>query len=437
MRRRKPGAVILERDHHSISRRDIDPDALKVLYRLSSCHHLAYLAGGAVRDLLLGRAPKDFDITTSAHPNEVKKLFKNCFLIGRRFRLAHIRFGTKIIECSTFRKEPEPVDATNEEESSLYQHRNNDFGTPEEDAARRDFTVNGIFYSIDKFRIIDYVGGLDDLKKKVIRTIGEPGVRMQEDPVRMLRAIRFASRLKFTIERRTWKAILKYHKEILKASPARLTEEIQRLFTYKSGHDAMRLMKESGLLKDLLPWVDHYLSKASDKGKLFWSCLAALDSTAPDDSAPPSALVFASMCYPMFLEKYTAAQKKDPRVRALDIAQEVLTDKDGKTRIAKMDFYRVCNILDSQHRFETWTTGRFSKQKFVGRMDFKVAADFYEVQATARGLDIPAHRPWKQLYKESGKSERLDENGKPARTRRRGGRRRRDPKRIPENTENA
>ncbi len=421
LRKRKPGAVILERDSHGISRNDIDHDAIKILYRLNRFNHLAYLAGGAVRDLLLDKTPKDFDITTSAHPNEIKKLFKNCVLIGRRFRLAHIRFGPKIIECSTFRKKPEPIDATNEEEASLYQARNNDFGTPEEDAFRRDFTVNGIFYSTDKFRVIDHVGGLEDLKKKIIRTIGEPDVRMKEDPVRMLRAIRFASRLKFKIERKTWKSILKCHSEILKAAPARLTEEIQKLFSYKSGHDSMRLMKQAGLLKDLMPWIDQYLSKASDKGKLFWRCLEALDASRKNDASPPAALVFASMYYPMFLEKMAVAQKENSRVSSQDVAQAVLQDEKGRPRIPRVDFYRVCNMFDSQRRFETWKDGRFSKKRFVARMDFRASAAFYDIQVAARDVKVSSKRPWMDLYRESGAESRDKERDGPVRRSRRGG----------------
>jgi poly(A) polymerase len=430
LRKRKPRVIVVDRDKHILSRKNIDSDALKVLSHLNRHDHVACLAGGAVRDLLLERTPKDFDVTTSAHPNEVKKLFKNSVLIGRRFRLAHIRFGRKIIECSTFRKKPEPVDATNEEEASLYQHRDNSFGTPEEDAWRRDFTINGLFYDLRRFEVVDYVGGLEDLEKKVIRTIGDPDVRMQEDPVRMLRAIRFASRLGFKIERRTWKAIRKQRREILKAAPARLTDEIQKLFSHGAGHDAMRLLKEAGLLKDLLPWVDKYLSSSADKGKLFWRCLQALDANKAVDGNPPPSLVFASMAYPMFLEKMAVARKKDERVSSLDVAQEMLTGSNGKPVIPRWDFYRVSNIFDAQRRFETWTGGRFSKKRFVCRPDFRASAAFYDIQTTARDIKISSKKPWMDLYKESAPPpERSERKRPPARRGRRGGRGRRPPPR--------
>src|SRR5205814_10093283 len=203
---------IVRREEHSLSRKDIDPDALKVLYRLRQFDHTAYLDGGSVRDLLLGRRPKDFDIGTSAHPYQVKKLFRNCWIIGRRFRLAHVRFGMKAIEVATFRRQltaaelaapEEPgegivVDELGDIDRML--HRDNTFGTPEEDAFRRDFTVNALFYDIADFSIIDYVGGLEDLRAGLVRCIGDPEVRLREDPVRMLRAIALASRLDFTID---------------------------------------------------------------------------------------------------------------------------------------------------------------------------------------------------------------------------------------------
>src|ERR671920_1916826 len=199
--------VIVPRAEHPISRRDIDADALKVLYRLHESGYVAYLVGGSVRDLLLSRRPKDFDIGTSAHPYQIKKLFRNCWIIGRRFRLAHVKFGTKVIEVATFRRQvaageevvqdgvPAPDPTTPEGEHQI--HRDNTFGTPEEDAFRRDFTINALFYDIATFSIIDYVGGLDDLRAGVVRAIGDPEVRLREDPVRMLRAISLAARLEF------------------------------------------------------------------------------------------------------------------------------------------------------------------------------------------------------------------------------------------------
>src|SRR6476646_5019047 len=203
--------TIVPRSQHTLSRRDVDPDALKVLYRLHEHNYIAYLVGGSVRDLLLQRRPKDFDIGTSAHPHQVKKLFRNCWIIGRRFRLAHVRFGTKTIEVATFRRlvSPEELAATEAEAAAIEAsadaaddrsqdardrlvHRDNTFGTPEEDAFRRDFTINALFYDIGTFSIIDYTGGLQDLRDRLVRCIGDPTERFQEDPVRMLRAVAMA-----------------------------------------------------------------------------------------------------------------------------------------------------------------------------------------------------------------------------------------------------
>src|SRR5436190_12568416 len=230
---------IVPREEHSISRRDIDPDALKVLYRLRQFDHVAYLVGGSVRDLLLGRRPKDFDIGTSAHPYQVKKLFRNCWIIGRRFRLAHVKFGSKVIEVATFRRQVAPGEEVvqdgvpapdpNTPEGEHLIHHDNTFGTPEEDAFRRDFTINALAYDIASFSIIDYVGGLDDLHAAVVRSIGDPDVRLREDPVRMIRAIALAARLDFAIEPPVLDAIRRHRHEIAKASPPRMLEEYYKI----------------------------------------------------------------------------------------------------------------------------------------------------------------------------------------------------------------
>src|SRR5438093_11035009 len=230
---------VISREEHTLSRRDIDPDALKVLYRLRQGDHIAYLVGGSVRDLLLGRRPKDFDIGTSAHPYQVKKLFRNCWIIGRRFRLAHVKFGMKVVEVATFRRQvvageevvadgvPAPDPTTPEGEQLI--HHDNTFGTPEEDAFRRDFTINALFYDIATFSVIDYVGGLEDLRAGVVRSIGDPEVRLREDPVRMLRAVALAARLNFTIDPPVVDAIRALRHEIARSSPPRMLEEYYKI----------------------------------------------------------------------------------------------------------------------------------------------------------------------------------------------------------------
>ena len=268
--------VVCARADHCISRKNIDPDALKVLYRLSSLGYVAYLVGGGVRDLLLGRQPKDFDVGTSAKPNEVKRAFRNCFLIGRRFRLAHVRFGQKVIETATFRQNSQTVGEIIEHaaEGPL---EDNTFGTPETDAYRRDFTVNGLFYNIKDFSVIDYVGGLKDLKKRLIRSIGDPMIRFREDPVRMMRAIKFSARLDFVIERKTGKAIRSLHSCILTASVPRLCEELFRLFSYGTSEKAFRMLWNFGLMGDLLPDLAKFIDSDGGEKSATWKYLAVLD----------------------------------------------------------------------------------------------------------------------------------------------------------------
>jgi poly(A) polymerase len=229
--------LVIPRAEHPISRSRIDPDALKVLYRLNQHSHLAYLVGGSVRDLLLGRQPKDFDIGTSAHPYEIKRLFRNCWIIGRRFRLAHVKFGPKTIEVATFRRKvpageeaapradaTAPAGVTEIARHLRVVHHDNTFGTPEEDAFRRDFTLNALFYDIATFSLIDYPGGLADLRAGLIRCIGDPNERFAEDPVRMLRAVALEARLDFRIDPPILEAIERKRLEMDRSAPPRLIE---------------------------------------------------------------------------------------------------------------------------------------------------------------------------------------------------------------------
>src|SRR5437763_3094347 len=243
--------VVVDRSEHPISRRRIPENVLKVLYRLHRSGYRAYLCGGSVRDLLMEGTPKDFDIATDAHPAEIRRLFRNSRIIGRRFRLVHIIFQDMLVEVATFRREPE----RNEDDEELLITDDNTFGSPLQDARRRDFTINALFYNIADFSVIDYVGGLEDLEAKRVRVIGDPDVRFREDPVRMMRAIEFASRLDFEIEPATYDAILRHKNEILKASAPRVTEEILELLRRGWSRGAIRLMVETALLEPLLPEV--------------------------------------------------------------------------------------------------------------------------------------------------------------------------------------
>src|SRR5690349_20364714 len=291
------GPRVIPREQHPISRRDIDPDALKVLYRLRQFNHTAYLVGGSVRDLLLGRRPKDFDIGTSAHPYQVKKLFRNCWIIGRRFRLAHVKFGTKVIEVATFRRQveageeivqdgvPAPDPSTTEGQHLI--HHDNTFGTPEEDAFRRDFTVNALFYDIATFSVIDYVGGLEDLRARVVRSIGDPDVRLREDPVRMIRAIALAARLDFAIEPTLLQAIRTHRHEIAKSSPPRLLEEYYKILRAGSSERSFRGLADVGLLEPISAELHRGATEA------LWRSLAALDAYRRRFESTPDALTNA------------------------------------------------------------------------------------------------------------------------------------------------
>ncbi|MBL7017060.1 MAG: polynucleotide adenylyltransferase PcnB [Kiritimatiellales bacterium] len=265
---------IIARPDHIVSRRNISSAANKVLYGLKDAGYTAYLAGGGVRDLLLERSPKDFDVATNATPEEVKKTFRNCRLIGRRFRLAHVYFHNEVIEVATFRapapEEDEQPEANTFQTENGVVLRDNVFGTPEQDALRRDFTVNALFYNIADFSIIDYAGGLEDLNKKIIRVIGDPDTRFTEDPVRILRAIRFAASLGFTIEESARQAALKQAERLEACSSSRLYEEIQKLLSCGKAERVFELCCELEVFEHLFPEIGAWLNDPDGEGKTHW-----------------------------------------------------------------------------------------------------------------------------------------------------------------------
>jgi len=251
---------IVGRNHHNISRKNISRNALKVLYKLNEAGYASYLVGGAVRDLLLERRPKDFDVATDATPEQVKRLFRNSRLIGRRFRLAHVFFGRDIIEVATFRG-PNVDNAKTSDQGMIL--RDNVYGTLEEDAWRRDFSINALYYNIADFSVVDYTGGLPDIKAKKLRIIGEPEQRFREDPVRMLRAIRFAAKLGFKIEKRCEKSIQKLGGLLEDISSARLFDESTKLFLSGHGVESFRELRHYDLFYTLYPEIDELLDDDS------------------------------------------------------------------------------------------------------------------------------------------------------------------------------
>jgi poly(A) polymerase len=247
-----PAAHVIPRPEHTVSRKDIDVEALKVLYRLYHAGYTAYLVGGGVRDLLLGKTPKDFDVVTDARPGELRKLFRNSRIIGRRFRLVQVFFkGGHIVEVSTFRRrsEFEEVQETDEGQPS----RDNTFGTPAEDAQRRDLTINGLFYDISNFSLVDFVGGMEDLAARRIRVIGDPAVRFVRDPVRMLRVLRHAARIGFSIDQGAWEEIQKKNSLIRTCPPARVRDELLKDFRSGAAQPFFKLLLDSGLFYAIFP----------------------------------------------------------------------------------------------------------------------------------------------------------------------------------------
>lgn len=254
-------------DDHEIDPAHVDSDALYIIQKLHEAGHTAYLVGGSVRDLLVQREPKDFDISTSARPQEIKKIFRrNCFLIGKRFRLAHIRFGKKIIEVSTFR--------SGENDSDLIV-RDNTWGTEKEDVIRRDFTINGLFYDPAEHKVIDYVGGWEDIHKGILRSIGDPLIRFKQDPVRMLRLIKFRARFGFDIDEETKQALINTRREITKSSPARILEEMLRMLESGASAQFFHLMTQARMLHLLFPTITDFLEK--EEGKKIYDLLQVAD----------------------------------------------------------------------------------------------------------------------------------------------------------------
>jgi poly(A) polymerase len=459
--------VIVPRAEHPISRRDIDSDALKVLYRLHESGATAYLVGGSVRDLLLSRRPKDFDIGTSAHPYQVKKLFRNCWIIGRRFRLAHVRFGLKTIEVATFRKnvpagtesesafaahEPEElrrgkpgIDAVEQgraDAQALLQKHDNTFGTPEEDAFRRDFTVNALFYDIATFSIIDYVGGLQDLKDGLIRSIGDPNERFQEDPVRMLRAIVMASRLSFKLDPPIVDAIATHRGLMATASPSRLIEEYYKILRSGYAEVTFRALAEHRLLEPVTPEIQR-----GAKTQALWDGLAALDVYRRKFESAPATLrnplLLGSLLIPLGLmprgerrpfEPVVADDDEDssgnllaPRLKPKfrRPPKEPIV-KIGMLPIARGDTERLRQLLSLQSRIADLEMSPRAKRALMHRGPFEDALTWFEIHGNAPA--VLEH--WKGFIEALGDEAKHPPEGEPAvvdgeRPRRRRGRRRR------------
>jgi poly(A) polymerase len=461
----------------------IDPDADKVVRRLARHGHKAYLVGGCVRDLSLGRKPKDFDVATSATPNDIKQLFRNCRIIGRRFRLAHIFFGGKIIETSTFRANPRADDDPDDVDELLIR-RDNVFGNETEDARRRDFTVNGLFYDVEREQIIDHVEGIADLESRLIRTIGDPDVRFQEDPVRMLRAIKFAARLDFTIEDRTYEALLAQRSEIIKCAPPRLLEEVYRLLRGGAARRSMELLLETGLVDMLAPqlasmfagddrpgrgnsgdgeqadqaerperrarpadpeearWVETWADddgaaeipepseldlsfigadQLAQRRELAWKILDQLDQLVTDGEHLSNALLVAAVASPFLGDELleSGVRASDANAMILEVLDPLVT----QLRVARRDAERARQIILAQRRLVPSRRRRGRPATLAHRDYFDDALAVYEMTGRVCGRDVSDADQWRRLERPDGDGD--DDPQRKRRRRRRGGRRRR------------
>jgi len=309
-----PAPRIIPRSSHPISRKNIDREALKVLYRLRDAGHQAYLVGGGVRDLYLGKTPKDFDISTDARPGQLRKIFKNSRLIGRRFRLVQVFFhGGKIVEVSTFRCRSEyDLNGVNKNARENVLAANNTYGSPSDDAFRRDLTINSLFYEIENHSIIDYTGGVNDLEQGIIRFIGEPGKRVQRDPARMMRVIRHAARNNFAIDPETWQSILD-HKDMLKLCPiSRIRDELMKDLHSCACKTWAQLAMDSGLFYVLFPFYQsiHAVPAGRQNRELLLAFLAVVDRLHAKDITLPDQLLFSLILFPWAVAEFDHLDKQ-------------------------------------------------------------------------------------------------------------------------------
>lgn len=365
-----------------VRREDVDQDALKVIRRLRRYDYRAYLVGGGVRDLLLGVKPKDFDIATDARPAEVKSLFRNCRIIGRRFRLAHILFGGgKIIEVATFRRDPTLEDereARRNEDVDLLIRRDNVFGEPHEDAYRRDFTINGLFYDPKDRTVIDYVGGMPDVRNKVVRTIGQPDVRFREDPVRILRAIKFSARLDLGIDPDLYDAMVAQRDELARAAKPRLLEEVLRLLRGGAAHRSFWLMWETGALGVLIPDLAFHLDDDSPEARLLWGRLDAIDNLKRAGSLPTDAVLFAALMLGPILDATAGARDAPAAYEALmdDVVETLAVPRRMKERVR--------TLVNAQRRLRSGKLGALVRREY-----FDEAATLFSLECHARGEPPP------------------------------------------------
>ena len=383
---------------HGIDRDLIDSDALFVLNKLREAGFVAYLVGGSVRDLLIKRKPKDYDISTSAQPEQIKRLFhRSCLLIGRRFRLAHIRFGKKIIEVATFR--------SGDNESDLIIH-DNQWGSPEEDVLRRDFTINGLCYDAATDTVIDYVGGWEDIRKGILRTIGHPVVRFKQDPVRMIRLLKFRARFGFDIDPITISALIECRMELVKSSPARILEEFFRMLESGASSPFFRLMTEYGFLEMLFPVLTEFLK--SEHGDEIHEFLLGADRI--NQHFGPAALerpvLAACLLFPIveremksqYIDQNLTPHMGEIMMLTSSMIKNVVTSSFSHfpRRIsATMGF-----ILSTQYRLTPPSGKRNYRLRLFKHKEFVQALKFLKLRTLVDEELIEAYTSWKKIYRQ-------------------------------------
>lgn len=392
--------TVIPRAQHSISRSLISENALKVLSRLKEAGCASFLVGGCVRDLLLGREPKDFDVVTDARPEEIKKIFHSARLIGRRFRLAHVRFGREIIEVATFRAMPKPDDDANVDNRNV-------FGTQEEDARRRDFTVNALYYDYRDFSVIDYVGGVEDLKRGALRVIGDAEARYREDPVRMLRAVRFAAKLGFNIDPETAEPIRRLGALLQDVSPARMFEEVLKLFHGGSALKTYEMLRSYRLFQYLFPVTEASLAQ-EDQGfpiTLVARALANTDARVLEDKPVTPAFLFAALLWEPVRADVAArlAQGGNPHDALDRAAEQVLREQLRHITLPKRFSVPMREIWSMQERFER----RAGQQPYrlMQHKRFRAAYDFLLLRAQSGEAD-PELAEWWTKFQEVDDAER-------------------------------
>lgn len=374
---------VIPRDQHTLSRKDISQGALRVLYRLHEAGHRACLVGGAVRDLLVGGHPKDFDVATDATPEQVKKLFRNCRLIGRRFRLAHVIFGPEIVEVATFR-------GTGDGEENGDRHivdgrilRDNVWGTIEEDALRRDFRVNALYYDIGDFSVLDYVGGIDDLHDRVLRLIGDPERRYREDPVRMLRAVRLAAKLNFRIHPEAVAPFAALGDLLGEAPPARLFDESLKMFLAGYGLQSFRELERYGLLQHLFPVAARVLARDADHAvrRLIEAGLANTDARVREGKPVTPAFLFAVLLWGEVRDAAEAevAAGVEPTLAWQRAAHRVVAEQSTRVAIPRRFAQVMEEIWALQPRFAQFARKRVFR--LLAHPRFRAAYDFLLLRA--------------------------------------------------------